>query len=201
MPLLQGVVTQLHRNAEHRFTKSSEATLKLFAGMGVKGDAHFGAIVQHPLRINVDAASEEACSADIERPASSGATAPRRKGQQARRRSSPLSPAPPGRSTWPLASERRVRSSGATTASVSIAGPPTGGSDRSQTGQAGPRPPAHVERRLHHVSPRRWRSAPGGPERRPSRRSPNDDGCDHRRQNFDKHAAYVVVAFGGSPSG
>jgi MOSC domain-containing protein YiiM len=48
------VVTDLHRSADHGFTKSSERTLELVAGMGVDGDAHFGATVQHRSRVASD---------------------------------------------------------------------------------------------------------------------------------------------------
>jgi MOSC domain-containing protein YiiM len=49
-----GIVTQLHRNADHGFSKPSEPTLHLVAGMGVEGDAHFGATVRHRSRVAAD---------------------------------------------------------------------------------------------------------------------------------------------------
>lgn len=52
--LVSGAVTHLHRSADHAFTKSSEPTLELVAGMGVQGDVHFGATVQHRSRVATD---------------------------------------------------------------------------------------------------------------------------------------------------
>lgn len=49
-----GIVTHLHRSADHGFTKTSEPALELVAGMGVQGDAHFGATVQHRSRVAAD---------------------------------------------------------------------------------------------------------------------------------------------------
>ena len=52
--MVSGVVTHLHRSASHGFTKTSERALELVAGMGVQGDAHFGATVQHRSRVASD---------------------------------------------------------------------------------------------------------------------------------------------------
>ena len=74
----------------------------------------------------------EACSATSKAWASSGATARcTSSGRATSRPSSPSSPGPHGRSTWPSASERRGRSCCVTTASGSTGGRPTGGFDRS----------------------------------------------------------------------
>jgi MOSC domain-containing protein YiiM len=51
---MRGVVTHLHLSADHEFTKSPERSLELVAGMGVHGDAHFGATVQHRSRVAAD---------------------------------------------------------------------------------------------------------------------------------------------------
>jgi MOSC domain-containing protein YiiM len=49
-----GVVTHLHRSPAHTFSKRSEPVIKLVAGMGVEGDSHFGATVQHRSRVQAD---------------------------------------------------------------------------------------------------------------------------------------------------
>lgn len=51
---MSGLVTHLHRSSGHDFSKSQEAALELVAGMGVHGDAHFGATVRHRSRVAVD---------------------------------------------------------------------------------------------------------------------------------------------------
>jgi len=52
--VVPGIVTDLHRSRDHGFCKLSEPTLDLVAGMGVRGDAHFGATVQHRSRVQAD---------------------------------------------------------------------------------------------------------------------------------------------------
>jgi MOSC domain-containing protein YiiM len=47
-------VTALHRSSTHSFSKSAEPSLDLVAGLGVVGDAHFGAAVQHRSRVRAD---------------------------------------------------------------------------------------------------------------------------------------------------
>ncbi len=49
-----GRIGHLHRSRGHTFAKRSESTLDLIAGLGVDGDAHSGATVQHRSRVAVD---------------------------------------------------------------------------------------------------------------------------------------------------
>jgi hypothetical protein len=49
-----GVVTHLHRSPSYSFSKREEDELILVAGMGVEGDAHFGATVKHRSRVAAD---------------------------------------------------------------------------------------------------------------------------------------------------
>jgi MOSC domain-containing protein YiiM len=49
------VVTAVHRSARHTFSKASEASIRLLAGVGVEGDAHAGAKVKHRSRVAKDA--------------------------------------------------------------------------------------------------------------------------------------------------
>ncbi|WP_308491939.1 MOSC domain-containing protein [Microbacterium terrisoli] len=49
-----GTVTAVHVNAEHGFSKRSVAQISLVEGLGVEGDAHFGATVQHRSRVRRD---------------------------------------------------------------------------------------------------------------------------------------------------
>lgn len=49
-----GIVAHLHRSANHSFSKLPERELLLIAGMGVEGDAHFGATVKHRSRVRAD---------------------------------------------------------------------------------------------------------------------------------------------------
>ena len=47
-------VAALHRSATHSFTKATVGELELIAGIGVSGDAHAGALVQHRSRVAAD---------------------------------------------------------------------------------------------------------------------------------------------------
>ena len=51
---LRGVLTHVHRSPGHTFGKCAEQVVRLVAGMGVEGDSHFGATVQHRSRVQVD---------------------------------------------------------------------------------------------------------------------------------------------------
>lgn len=47
-------VVAVHRDATHRFSKLAVESITLRAGLGVVGDAHFGATVQHRSRVARD---------------------------------------------------------------------------------------------------------------------------------------------------
>ena len=47
-------VISVSRDDEHRFTKPPRESITLVAGLGVEGDAHFGATVQHLSRVRRD---------------------------------------------------------------------------------------------------------------------------------------------------
>jgi MOSC domain-containing protein YiiM len=47
-------VTHLHRSESYSFSKREHEALLLVAGMGVEGDAHFGATVKHRSRVKAD---------------------------------------------------------------------------------------------------------------------------------------------------
>lgn len=47
-------MTHLHRSESHSFSKREHDSLVLVAGMGVEGDAHFGATVKHRSRVKAD---------------------------------------------------------------------------------------------------------------------------------------------------
>jgi MOSC domain-containing protein YiiM len=49
-----GVVAAVHRDAAHRFSKQPVEHVTLLAGLGVEGDAHAGAMVQHRSRVRRD---------------------------------------------------------------------------------------------------------------------------------------------------
>ncbi len=49
-----GVVVGVHRHPGHGFSKLAAPSITLVAGLGVEGDAHFGARVQHRSRVRVD---------------------------------------------------------------------------------------------------------------------------------------------------
>lgn len=51
---MDGVVTHLHLSDAHTFSKRAASELHLVAGMGVEGDAHFGATVKHRSRVAAD---------------------------------------------------------------------------------------------------------------------------------------------------
>lgn len=51
---MAGVVSHLHRSPTYTFSKAPERELVLVAGMGVDGDAHCGATVQHRSRVASD---------------------------------------------------------------------------------------------------------------------------------------------------
>ncbi len=49
-----GVVIAVCRSATHDFSKPADEAIKLVEGLGVKGDSHFGATVQHLVRKRED---------------------------------------------------------------------------------------------------------------------------------------------------
>ncbi len=51
---MSGVVTAVSRNASHTFSKHTVGCIRLLAGLGVEGDAHAGATVQHRSRVARD---------------------------------------------------------------------------------------------------------------------------------------------------
>ncbi|HEX2578363.1 MAG TPA: MOSC domain-containing protein [Aquihabitans sp.] len=51
---IRGVVEGVSRSDGHRFSKDAEEAVELLAGLGVAGDAHAGATVQHRSRVRVD---------------------------------------------------------------------------------------------------------------------------------------------------
>lgn len=53
-PDAQASVVAVHRAADYQFSKDTEASITLVAGLGVAGDAHLGATVQHRSRVAKD---------------------------------------------------------------------------------------------------------------------------------------------------
>jgi MOSC domain-containing protein YiiM len=51
---MQGLVTAVSRSAVHEFTKDNVDRIELIAGLGVRGDAHLGELVQHRVRVRED---------------------------------------------------------------------------------------------------------------------------------------------------
>jgi hypothetical protein len=51
---MNGVVTAVSRSAKHALVKTNEDGIRLLAGRGVKGDAHFGARVKHRSRVRMN---------------------------------------------------------------------------------------------------------------------------------------------------
>jgi MOSC domain-containing protein YiiM len=49
-----GSVLSVHKDSEHRFSKQPAQTIRILAGLGVKGDAHAGKQVQHLSRVRAD---------------------------------------------------------------------------------------------------------------------------------------------------
>ena len=47
----EGVVASVHRSQTHSFSKSTQAHIRLVAGLGVEADAHSGATVKHRWRV------------------------------------------------------------------------------------------------------------------------------------------------------
>ncbi|MEH3047905.1 MOSC domain-containing protein [Sphingomonas adhaesiva] len=52
--MAEGRVVAVARDADHRFSKQVAARLALIEGIGVAGDAHAGATVQHRSRVAID---------------------------------------------------------------------------------------------------------------------------------------------------
>lgn len=48
------IVRAVHTSEHHEFSKTSAASITLLAGLGVEGDAHCGAKVQHRSRVAAD---------------------------------------------------------------------------------------------------------------------------------------------------
>ncbi|MGC2198582.1 MAG: MOSC domain-containing protein [Stellaceae bacterium] len=53
---MNAVVTTVSRSAKHTLIKPNEDSISLLTGLGVEGDAHFGATVKHRSRVARDAA-------------------------------------------------------------------------------------------------------------------------------------------------
>jgi MOSC domain-containing protein YiiM len=51
---MEAHVGALHRSESHTFSKQTTPQLQFVAGLGVEGDAHFGATVQHRSRVAAD---------------------------------------------------------------------------------------------------------------------------------------------------
>jgi MOSC domain-containing protein YiiM len=51
---MKGTVTAVSRSKSHRFSKQSEMSIRLLAGLGVDGDAHMGETVKHRSRVRID---------------------------------------------------------------------------------------------------------------------------------------------------
>lgn len=49
-----GRVIAVARDGEHRFSKQATTEIKIVAGLGVEGDAHWGPLVQHRSRVRAD---------------------------------------------------------------------------------------------------------------------------------------------------
>ena len=51
---MNGTVTAVSRSRSHSFSKQTEMSIRLLAGLGVEGDAHMGETVKHRSRVRVD---------------------------------------------------------------------------------------------------------------------------------------------------
>ena len=51
---MNATVVAVSRSKSHRFSKSTEMSIRLLAGLGVEGDAHSGNTVKHRSRVRVD---------------------------------------------------------------------------------------------------------------------------------------------------
>jgi MOSC domain-containing protein YiiM len=51
---MKGTVTAVSRSKSHSFSKATEMSIRLMAGLGVDGDAHMGETVKHRSRVRVD---------------------------------------------------------------------------------------------------------------------------------------------------
>ena len=51
---MNGTVTAVSRSKSHSFSKTTEMSIRLLAGLGVDGDAHMGKTVKHRSRVRVD---------------------------------------------------------------------------------------------------------------------------------------------------
>jgi hypothetical protein len=47
MDNMAALVTAVSRNSDHTFSKPNVLTIRLVAGLGIEGDAHYGHKVQH----------------------------------------------------------------------------------------------------------------------------------------------------------
>lgn len=54
---MAGIVIAVSRSATHTFAKQVQNNIRLLAGLGVEGDAHLGATVQHRSRVASDRAN------------------------------------------------------------------------------------------------------------------------------------------------
>ena len=54
MTLSRPYVTSVSRSQKHNFSKHPQASIRLLTGLGVEGDAHAGATIQHRSRVKKD---------------------------------------------------------------------------------------------------------------------------------------------------
>ncbi len=163
---------------------------------------HRGAVRPRPRRLAVllglnGLRVSEACATNVE---DSGLGAGHRTRRSSARATSPRPsrwcPEPPARSTLPSANEATARSCDVETANASTAGPlNVGSAPIGEARRARRCPSPHAPGRVHHGGARRGRSATRCQLAARHADPRTTTIYDRRRQNFDCHAAYVVVAF------
>jgi MOSC domain-containing protein YiiM len=62
---ISGRVVSVSLSASHSFSKAAAASIRLLAGLGVKGDAHCGALVKHRYRARQDPTQPNLCQVHL----------------------------------------------------------------------------------------------------------------------------------------
>ena len=58
-------ITAVHRSSTHSFSKTTQLYIQLLEGLGVEGDAHCGALVQHRYQLRKDPSQPNLCQVHL----------------------------------------------------------------------------------------------------------------------------------------
>lgn len=62
---MPGTVHAVHLSPTHSFSKATQFSIRLVAGLGVEGDAHMGALVKHRYHVKLDPTKPNLCQVHL----------------------------------------------------------------------------------------------------------------------------------------